>query len=135
MSAASGAVRRPRVTAVLRYAVTVACAGGAGVHAALVQPHYEEGGLQLGGAFAAAAVALAVSALAVRRPRHDRWAPGLAAGVLTVIAVSYLLSRTIGLPLLISQPEHPDPLGGVTTAAELAGALAGAVLMSRKDRG
>jgi hypothetical protein len=33
--------------------------------------------------------------------------------------------------VLIVQPEHVDPLGTVTTAAELVGAMCGAVLMSR----
>lgn len=120
--------------AVLRYCVTAVCAGSAGVHAALIRPHLEEGGLPLGSAFAAAALALAVAALMVRQPRHDSWAPAAAAAVLGVIAVSYLLSRTTGIPLLIGQAEQLDPLGAATTAAELAGAISGAVLMSRKDR-
>ena len=119
---------------VLRYWVTAVCAGSAGVHAALIQPHLAEGGLPLGLAFAAAAAALAVAALTVRQPRHDSWAPAAATVVLGVIAVSYLLSRTTGIPLLIGQAEELDPLGAATTVAELAGAISGAVLMSRKDR-
>lgn len=122
-----------RADALLRYVVTAVCAGSAGVHAALIQPHLEEGGPPLGSAFAAAAVALALTALAVRQPRHDRWAPGAAAVVLSVIAISYLLSRTTGVPLLIGQAEELDPLGAVTTIAELAGAVCGVALMSRKD--
>jgi ABC-type Fe3+-siderophore transport system permease subunit len=110
------------------------CAGSAGVHAALVRPHIAEAGLLLGSAFAAAAVALALTALAVRLPRNDSWAPAAAAVVLCLIALSYLLSRTTGVPLLISDPEQLDPLGAATTAAEVAGAIAGIVLMSRKDR-
>jgi hypothetical protein len=118
---------------VLRYGVTAVCAGSAGVHAALIQPHLSES-LPLGLAFAAATAALAVTALMVRQPRHDSWAPAAATAVLGVIAVSYLLSRTTGIPLLIDEAEQLDPLGAVTTVAELAGALCGAVLMSRKDR-
>jgi hypothetical protein len=118
---------------VLRYWVTAVCAGSAGVHAALIQPHLAES-LPLGLAFAAATVALAVAALTVRQPRHDAWAPATATAVLGAIAVSYLLSRTTGIPLLIDEAEQLDPLGAVTTAAELAGALGGTVLMSRKDR-
>jgi hypothetical protein len=114
--------------------VTTVCAGSAGVHAALVRPHIAEAGLLLGSAFAAAAVALALAALAVRLPRNDAWAPAAATAVLCVIAASYLLSRTTGIPVLISDPEQLDPLGIVTTAAEVAGAMAGAVLMSRRDR-
>ncbi|HET9893425.1 MAG TPA: hypothetical protein VFQ44_00575 [Streptosporangiaceae bacterium] len=117
----------------LRYYLTAACAGGAGVHAALIGEHFEESAL-LGLAFTAAAVALAAVALVVRRPRHDRWAIAVATLTLAVIGGSYLLSRSTGIPVLIVQPEHIDPLGTVTTAAELAGALCGAVLMARKDK-
>ena len=114
----------------LRYGLTAVCAGSAGVHAALIQPHLLESGL-LGSAFTAAAIALALAALAVRQPRHDPWAIAAATATLCVIAVSYLLSRSTGIPVLIAAPEHVDPLGTVTTAAELAGAMCGAVLMSR----
>ena len=119
---------------VLRYCLTAACAGSAGIHAALIQPHLAEGGLPLGSAFAAAAATLALAALAVRQPRHESWAPATATAVLCAIAISYLLSRITGIPLLIGQAERLDPLGAATTAAELAGAVAGATLMSRKDR-
>lgn len=127
---------RGRVTAeaVLRYCITAACAGSAGVHAALIGPHLAEGGPPLGSAFAIAAVALALAALAVRQPRHDPWAPAAAAAVLCVVAVSYLLSRSTGIPFLIGQAEELDPLGAATTVAELAGAVCGVALMSRKDR-
>lgn len=114
----------------LRYCLTAVCAGSAGVHAALIQPHFLESKL-LGSAFTAAATALALAALAVRRPRHDSWAIMAATATLCVIAVSYMLSRSTGIPLLIVQPEHADPLGMITTTAELAGAMCGAVLMSR----
>jgi CHASE2 domain-containing sensor protein len=106
--------------------------GSAGVHAALVQQHLAESAL-LGSAFAVTAAALAFAAVLVRHPRHDSWAIAAATVTLCVIAVSYLLSRSTGIPVLIVQPEHIDPLGTVTTAAELAGALCGAALMSRKD--
>ena len=122
----------------LRYCLTAVCAGSAGVHAALIQPHFLESRL-LGSAFTAATVALALAALAVRQPRRDWWAIAAASVLLCVIAVSYTLSRSTGIPVLIAQPEHVDPLGTVTTAAEIAGAFCGAVLwarnmlMSRKD--
>jgi hypothetical protein len=114
----------------LRYCLTAVCAGSAGVHAALIQPHFSESGL-LGSAFTAAAIALALAALAVRQPRHGVVAVAVATTMLCVIAASYVLSRSTGIPLLIVHPEHSDPLGTVTTAAELAGALCGAALMSR----
>jgi hypothetical protein len=120
--------------AVVRYFVTAVCAASAGVHAALVGPHLAEGGPMLGAAFAAAAAALAIAALAVRQPRHDWWAPAVAAAVLCVIAVAYLLSRSIGIPLLINETEQLDPLGAGTTVAELAGAICSVALISRKDK-
>ena len=126
-------VRSGRVTTVLRYAVTVVCAASAGIHAALVQPHVEEAGPLPGGAFAAAALALAATALAVRQPRHDAWAPAAAAIVLGLIAVSYLLSRTTGIPLLITDREELDLLGAFTTGAELSGAIAAAILIRLKE--
>jgi hypothetical protein len=126
--------RRPvSAVTVLRYCVTTVCAGSAGVHAALIGPHLAEGGPPLGPAFAVAAAALAAAALAVRQPRHDSWAPAAAAAVLCVIAVSYLLSRSTGIPLLTGRAEQLDALGAGTTVAELAGATCGVVLMSRKD--
>ena len=75
--------RSGRLTTALRYVVTVVCAASAGIHAALVKPHVEEGGPLVGAAaFAVASLALAVAALAVRQPRHDAWAPIAAAVVL-----------------------------------------------------
>lgn len=117
----------------LRYVVTFVCAASAGVHVALVRPHVEEAGILLGAAFAVASIALAVAALAVRQPRHDAWAPATAAAVLCLIAVGYLLSRTTGLPLLITSPEGLDPLGAITTSAEIVGAAAAVGLQQRKD--
>jgi hypothetical protein len=104
-----------------------------GIHAALVQPHVGEAGPLVGAAFAAASLALAVAALAVRQPRHDGWAPIAAAVVLGLIAVGYLLSRTTGIPLLITDREELDPLGVFTTGAALIGALAATVLIRMKE--
>jgi hypothetical protein len=125
---------QPRGDTVPRYCLTAVCAGSAGVHAALIQPHLAESGPLLASAFAVAAAALALVALTVRQPRHDSWAPATAIAVLCLIAAGYLLSRTSGIPLLIAHAEQADPLGAATTAAELAGAAVGAALISRKDR-
>jgi peptidoglycan/LPS O-acetylase OafA/YrhL len=125
--------RSGRPATALRYVVTVVCAASAGVHAALVQPHLEEAGPLLGVAFAAASLALAVVAVAVRQPSHDAWAPVVAAVVLGLVAISYLLSRTTGLPLLITNSEELDPLGVFTTGAEVIGALAAVVLVRIKE--
>jgi hypothetical protein len=104
------------------------------VHAALIGPHLVEEGPPLGAAFAGAAAALALGALTVGQPRYDSWAPTAVCGVLGLIALSYLLSRTVGVPLLIGQAERLDALGMVTTATELVGAVLAAVL-TRKDNG
>jgi peptidoglycan/LPS O-acetylase OafA/YrhL len=128
-----GLQRTEQRSVILRYVVTVVCAASAGIHAALVRPHVEEAGVLLGSAFALAALALAVAALAVRQPQRDRWAPAAATVILFLVAVSYLLSRTTGLPLLITNPEGLDPLGAITTAAELVGAVAAVALQQRKD--
>lgn len=128
-----GPVRAEWHSTMLRYVVTVVCAASAGVHAALVRPHMQEAGVLLGGAFAVASLALALAALAVRRAQHDAWAPAAAAAVLCLIAVGYLLSRTTGVPLLIASREELDPLGGITTAAELLAAVAAVGLQQRKD--
>src|SRR5215472_5593292 len=108
----------------LRYCLTAICAASAGVHASLIREHFAESML-LGSAFVAATVAMALAALVVRQPRHDSWAIPVATAALCVIAVSYLLSRSSGIPLLIVQPEHVDRLGTVTTGAELVGAMCG----------
>jgi hypothetical protein len=121
------------VNVLLRYVVALACAVSAGVHAALVPDHWAEGGPGLGGAFAACALASAVLGVAVRRPERDGWAPAAAAAVLAATVLAYGLSRTAGLPLLVSGPEALDPLGVLTSAAEVLGALSGLLLTIRKD--
>ena len=111
----------------LRYGVTAVCAGSAGVHAALIRPHLVEGGPPLGAAFAAAAAALALGALAVRQPRHDSCAPTAVSGVLFLIALSYLLSRTIGIPLLIRRSIMRRPLVRVMLLSVTASVLFAAI--------
>ncbi|HSF26744.1 MAG TPA: hypothetical protein VLC50_04425 [Actinomycetes bacterium] len=121
------------VNVVLRHVVAVAAAISAGVHVALVPDHWAEGGPTLGLAFAVAGVAAGAVALFVRRPEHDVWAPLAAAIVLAATVLAYALSRTVGVPWLISEPEGLDPLGVLTTVAELFGAVSGLLLTTRKD--
>lgn len=111
-----------------RYVVTLVCATSAGVHAALVPDHVRES-LPLGVAIAVAAVAPALVALALRRPTHGNRVPLAAIAVLLGIATAYVLSRTTGVPWLITTPEAFDPVGVVTTAAEVLGAVAAALLI------
>jgi hypothetical protein len=99
--------------------VALACAAAAGVHAALVPEHYQEGGIRLGGAFALSALLLGICALLVSRGTSR----ALPVVVLLGTALAYLLSRTTGIPLLIDEPEEPDALGLVTTVAEVVAAV------------
>ena len=117
-----------------RYVLTVVCAASLGVHAGIAPEHLTEAGPLLATTFAATAVLLLASAAFTSRPRYDAWAPIGAAALLTAIAIAYLLSRTAGLPGLITDPEAADPLGLVTSVGEVLGALAGSVLyVNRKE--
>lgn len=127
------ATERARVNAVSRYFAAAICAGGAGIHLALVPEHLHEGGPMLGAAFALSAGLLALAALTVRHPRHDSWAPHATIAVLIGTAAAYVLSRTTGLPPLISTPEATDLLGELTSAFEVAAAIACFALITRKD--
>lgn len=116
-----------------RGGVAVVCAGSSGVHAALVPEHLRESAL-LGGSFALAALVLGALAAAISTPGHAPWATAAAMTALIAIAALYVLSRTSGIPLLIPHSEGPDPLGVVTTTAELIAALAAAASLNRKDQ-
>lgn len=118
----------------LRYVTCIGCAGSAGVHAALVRPHLDEGSGALAAAFAAVAAVLAVLAVAAARPRHDRWALPAATALLVAVAAAYLMSRTTGLPGLLDRPEAIDAAGTLTTLVEALGAGTGVVLLTRTRR-
>jgi peptidoglycan/LPS O-acetylase OafA/YrhL len=114
--------------------IAVACAGSAGVHAALVPSHLREGNAPLAAALAVVAVGLAVVAVAVSSPAHDGWAPPAAVVLLGAIAVAYALSRTSGLPGLVVDPEAVDLAGVLTTVTEALGAFAGVALFTKIRR-
>jgi len=118
----------------LRYVLTGVCAASAGVHAGIIPEHLVEAGPRLGAVFAAAAALLLTASVVASRPRNDGWAPAGAAVLLVGTAASYLLSRTAGLPGLISDPEPVDAIGLVTSIAELVGAGAGIVLYLHHHR-
>lgn len=117
----------------LRLAVVSTCAASAGVHAALTPDHLRES-LVLGVAFAVSVLALGASALVVREPGLDSWAPVVSGCVLAVTAAAYALSRTVGIPWLVPDPEPLDALGLATFVAELAAAGAATSLIPRKVR-
>jgi hypothetical protein len=109
--------------------VALVCAASAGIHAALVPEHYQEGGLRLGGAFALSALLLGVSAVLVARSTMT----ALPVVVLLGTALAYLLSRTSGIPLLIDEPEALDALGLVTTVAEVVAATVAVVAAHNRE--
>ena len=121
-----------RVKVAPRHVVSGVCAASAGVHAALVPEHVLES-RPLGIAFAVDALLLALAALVVRDPRHDRWAPATAIWLLAATAGAYLLSRNTGIPGLDPHPEALDPLGFVVSTAEVVAVLAAVRLITRKE--
>jgi hypothetical protein len=133
MTLSSGTILRPSQVGVndtARWLAAVVCAGSAGVHAALVPEHLHESAL-LGAAFALDAVLLAVAATRVGRPR-SRNASAVAC-LLAGTALAYVLSRTTGVPVLVTAPEPLDGLGALTTSSELVGVLACLLLILRRE--
>lgn len=120
-----------------RLLVALVCAGSAGIHAGLVPAHLRESTL-LGFLFAVDALLLAVAAISIRdgrrEGRDDVLFTALVAALLASTAIAYLLSRTIGLPRLISEVEPVDGLGAITTLFELIGLGACLLLTLRTDR-
>jgi len=117
---------------VLERDVTVlACAISAGIHAALVPEHLEEGRAAARG-FVVSALLLAALAVALTY----RLTPFLllAAGALiTGLIVSYALAITTGIPVLHPEIESVEGLALFTKAVEVAGLVAVAdLLLSRR---
>jgi hypothetical protein len=111
---------RTTVNATVRGFAVLVCAASAGVHAGLVPAHLGESGL-LGAAFAVSVVGLTAAALRLRADGSAApWVPLL----LLAVACSYVLSRTTGLGVLSPDPEPVEPLGLLTTSAEVLAALA-----------
>ena len=114
-----------------RDVVILACAVSAGVHAALVPAHFEEGA-GAGVGFVTAAVLLALLAVVLTvGPRHDL-PLALAALTLAGLLASYGFAVTTGLPLLHPEPEPVDGLGLATKAIEAGGLTAAASLLWRR---
>ena len=113
-----------------RDAVIVACAISAGIHAALVPGHLEEGAAAAGG-FAVSAVLLGALAVAVTRSAR----PALLAGAVALLAgliVSYALAVTTGVPVLHPDTEPVEGLAVFTKVVELLGLLAAADLLAHR---
>ena len=100
--------------------VVLACAASAGAHAGLVPAHLQEEP-RLGVAFLAVVVLLLSALVAVSLRPSDRRVLAGAALVLFGLALAYLATRTIGIPVLDPEREGVDAVGVLTTSIEIAG--------------
>jgi hypothetical protein len=111
----------------------LACAISAGIHAALVPEHLQEGRAAAGG-FAVSAVLLGGLAIALTY----RITPLLlvaAMALMSGLLVSYALAITTGVPVLHPDVEPIDGLALFTKAVEIAGLVAAAdLLLTRTQR-
>jgi hypothetical protein len=100
--------------------VVFACAASAGAHAGLVPAHLQEEP-RLGVAFLVAVALLLSALIAVSLRPTDRRVLAGAALVLFGLALAYLATRTIGIPVLDPEREAVDTVGVLTTSIEIAG--------------
>jgi ABC-type uncharacterized transport system permease subunit len=100
--------------------VVLACAASAGAHAGLVPAHLQEEP-RLGVAFVVAVVLLLSALVAVSLRPTDRRVLAGAALLLVGLALAYLATRTIGIPVLDPEREAVDVVGVLTTSIEIAG--------------
>jgi xanthine/uracil permease len=107
--------------------VIVACAMSAGIHAALVPEHVEEG-RPAGVAFAVSAVLLAAAAVALTRSPSPALL-GATAALLVGLILGYLAAVTTGVPVLHPEVEPVEGLALFTKAVELAGVGAAVALL------
>jgi drug/metabolite transporter (DMT)-like permease len=105
----------------------VACAVSAGIHAALVPEHLEEG-RPAGIAFAVSAVLLAAAAVALTWSLSPALL-GATAALLAGLILSYVLAVTTGVPVLHPEVEPVEGLALFTKAVELAGVGAAVALL------
>lgn len=128
-------ILRPAQTGVNAWAsmvATLACAGSAGVHLALVPEHLHESTL-LGAAFLVDGLLLGAAAVLLADPARGGRLARLVVLLLAATAVAYVLSRTTGLPLLSPNPEPVDALGVITTLCELVGVTACVLLTPGRE--
>jgi hypothetical protein len=105
----------------------VACAVSAGIHAALVPEHLEEG-RPAGVAFAVSAVLLAAAAVGPTL-RVSPALLGATAALLVGLILSYLFAVTTGVPVLHPAVEPVEGLALFTKAVELVGVVAAVALL------
>ena len=112
-----------------RDAVAVALAICVGVHAGLAPAHLYESAV-LGASFILVALGCSLLVLAVTSRPAQAWPLRATALVLSALAIAYVASRTVGIPVLVPRPEIVDPIG-VATACVEAGGAALAIYSSR----
>jgi hypothetical protein len=100
--------------------VVLACAASAGAHAGLVPAHLQEEP-RLGVAFLVAVVLLLSALVAVSLRPTDRRILAGAAVLLSALAIAYLATRTVGIPVLDPEREAVDAVGVLATSVEIAG--------------
>ena len=110
-------------------AVILSCAISAGIHAALVPDHLEEGA-GAGVGFMAAALVLGVLAVVLTRAPSEL-AFGVTATVFAGLIASYALATTTGFPILHPEREAVDGLALLTKAVEAVGLVLAASLLPR----
>ena len=109
--------------------VILTCAISAGIHAALVREHFQEGaGAGLG--FVVATVLLVVLAVVLTR-KPTQAALAATAAVFAGLIASYALVATTGFPVLHPDPEAVDGLALFTKAIEALGLVLSAGLLRR----
>ena len=110
--------------------VILAGAVSAGIHAALVPGHFDEGN---GAALGFVAATLALAGLVMWLTWRPASGSALAAAAVTFggLLASYALATTTGLPVLHPDPEPVDGLALLTKGIEAAGLLAASGLLWR----
>jgi hypothetical protein len=112
-------------------AVILSCAISAGIHAALVPDHFEEGSGAGTGFILAAAVLGILAVVLTRTPSNLAF--GVTATVFAGLIASYALATTTGFPILHPEPEAVDGLALFTKAVEAVGLVLAASLLRRSS--
>src|SRR5215203_819467 len=107
----------------------LSCAVSAGIHAALVPEHFEEG-IGPGTGFVFSAVLLAALAIGLTR-RPSRLALAASAAAFAALLAAYALAVTTGLPVLHPETETVDGLALFTKGVEAVGLAAALFALAR----
>jgi hypothetical protein len=109
--------------------IILSCAVSAGIHAALVPDHFEEGTTVGIGFVAAAALPALIAVILTRRPSQLALVASIL--VFTGLIAAYALVLTTGLPVLHPEVEAVDALALFTKGVEVLGLMMTASLIRR----